>query len=230
MRRARRSGGRLSCPARSSSTCCAGWSSAARPHGPAHRLGGRARVSDVRRGPRRREGRAPAGHPGRARPRRAERRLVLRRVRADLRRPAPRERGGGQGERDRRSDAGPAAQAHRRVPRGGAGAAALLPRAPLGEPARLEPALRRLLRARSQELLDQFELRTVPRGTVLLTEREEGKGLFVLLRGRCLAFHTYAAGGRKNYPEMVEGRFFGRFRCCTTCPPPRPSLPTPTAW
>ena len=44
---------------------------------------------------------------------------------------------------------------------------------------------------------------------MLLTEREEGKGLFVLLRGRCLAFHTDAAGGRKNYPEMVEGTVFG---------------------
>jgi len=59
------------------------------------------------------------------------------------------------------------------------------------------------------EVVDRFDLRSVEEGRLLLVENQPGAGLFVLLRGRCAAFHTDPVGAEERYPDLGEGDVFG---------------------
>lgn len=58
-------------------------------------------------------------------------------------------------------------------------------------------------------LVDALEIRTAPAGARLLEQGREGRGVFVILRGRCRASNRDEQGNVTPYPEMQEGDFFG---------------------
>ena len=55
-------------------------------------------------------------------------------------------------------------------------------------------------------LVERFEPRTAQRGDALVKQGENGKGLFVLLRGKCVAYDEPTG---QEYPELGEGAVFG---------------------
>lgn len=55
-------------------------------------------------------------------------------------------------------------------------------------------------------LVDRFEVRGASRGDTLVKQGETGKGLFVLLRGKCVAYDEPTG---EEYPELGEGALFG---------------------
>ena len=59
-----------------------------------------------------------------------------------------------------------------------------------------------------RSLIDRFQVRQVPQGTLLVEEGAPGEALFVLLRGTCEPFHL-EAGKEHAYPLMNEGAVFG---------------------
>jgi CRP-like cAMP-binding protein len=59
-----------------------------------------------------------------------------------------------------------------------------------------------------RSLIDRFQVRQVPQGTLLVKEGTPGEALFVLLRGTCEPFHV-EAGKEHPYPTMNEGAVFG---------------------
>lgn len=58
-------------------------------------------------------------------------------------------------------------------------------------------------------LADKFALRRAERGHKLVVEGMPGQALFVLLRGRCEAFHRDSKGKEHSFPPMTEGAVFG---------------------
>jgi cAMP-dependent protein kinase regulator len=64
-------------------------------------------------------------------------------------------------------------------------------------------------------LLDRFELRTAERGDELVKQGDMGRGLFVLLRGRCVAYDSPTG---EEYPELTEGAVFGEIALLELCP------------
>ncbi|MGC4121773.1 MAG: cyclic nucleotide-binding domain-containing protein [Myxococcales bacterium] len=58
-------------------------------------------------------------------------------------------------------------------------------------------------------LADRFRLHQAAAGEVLLVEGEPGRGLFVILRGRCEVAGRKAGGGFVRYPDLAEGAVFG---------------------
>jgi len=57
-----------------------------------------------------------------------------------------------------------------------------------------------------QRLMERFTVRTVERGDELVKQAEVGPGLFVILRGRCVAYDVPTG---HEYPELGEGALFG---------------------
>lgn len=74
---------------------------------------------------------------------------------------------------------------------------------------RVSPLFRPFGPAERLRLLDAFHVRSFPAGTVLLQEGRPGIGLYVILRGRCVAFQVLPDGRENPYPPMVEGDVFG---------------------
>lgn len=74
---------------------------------------------------------------------------------------------------------------------------------------RSNPLFERLSADETRQLADRFALENAAPGTVLLREGEPGRGLSVLLRGRCSVFHRDAGGAEKHLPDMAEGALFG---------------------
>lgn len=56
------------------------------------------------------------------------------------------------------------------------------------------------------KLIDRFELRTAERGEELIRQGDAGRGLWVVLRGKCAAYDVPSG---EEYPEMSEGAVFG---------------------
>lgn len=69
-----------------------------------------------------------------------------------------------------------------------------------------------------RELVDAFELFSVPENTTLLKQGGCGHSLFVLLRGRCEVFDEAEDGTRVAYPELSEGSIFGEISLLNDCP------------
>jgi cAMP-dependent protein kinase regulator len=76
-----------------------------------------------------------------------------------------------------------------------------------------------LFRSFSREALSRlagsFELKTAERGDELVKQGEMGRGLFVLLRGRCAAYDVPTGAA---YPELSEGAVFGEIALLELCP------------
>ena len=64
-------------------------------------------------------------------------------------------------------------------------------------------------------LADRFELRTAERGETLVKQGDMGRGLFVLLRGKCVAYDSPTG---EEYPELTEGAVFGEIALLELCP------------
>jgi cAMP-dependent protein kinase regulator len=64
-------------------------------------------------------------------------------------------------------------------------------------------------------LADQFHLRAAERGDQLITQGDLGRGLWLLLRGRCVAYDTPSG---EEYPELSEGAVFGEIALLELCP------------
>jgi len=64
-------------------------------------------------------------------------------------------------------------------------------------------------------LVERFELRTARRGEDLIKQGDLGRGLFVLLRGKCAAYDSPTG---EEYPEMTEGAVFGEIALLELCP------------
>jgi cAMP-dependent protein kinase regulator len=62
---------------------------------------------------------------------------------------------------------------------------------------------------------DEFQLRTAERGDQLITQGDVGRGLWLLLRGRCVAYDTPTG---EEYPELNEGAVFGEIALLELCP------------
>lgn len=58
-------------------------------------------------------------------------------------------------------------------------------------------------------LADKFKLHSSPAGEVLLVEGQPGRGLYVILRGRCEVAGRKDEGGFIRYPDLGEGDVFG---------------------
>jgi cAMP-dependent protein kinase regulator len=50
---------------------------------------------------------------------------------------------------------------------------------------------------------------SVPAGEKILSQGQQAHALYLLLRGRCAAFHQHVDGRETPYPEMAEGDVFG---------------------
>jgi cAMP-dependent protein kinase regulator len=59
------------------------------------------------------------------------------------------------------------------------------------------------------QLSGAFTPCTADPGEELLTRNQPGDALYLLLRGRCTAFHTDKQGRQVSYPPMEEGSLFG---------------------
>ncbi|PTL83612.1 cyclic nucleotide-binding domain-containing protein [Vitiosangium sp. GDMCC 1.1324] len=55
----------------------------------------------------------------------------------------------------------------------------------------------------------EFQLQRVAAGTKLLTAGQMGDALYLLLRGRCTAYHVHPDGRETPYPVLREGDVFG---------------------
>ncbi len=55
----------------------------------------------------------------------------------------------------------------------------------------------------------EFQLRPVEPGEELLKQEQLGHAFYLLLRGRCVAYHQHADGREVAYPELREGDVFG---------------------
>lgn len=55
----------------------------------------------------------------------------------------------------------------------------------------------------------EFQLRPVESGEELLKQDQLGNAFYLLLRGRCVAFHRHTDGREVAYPELREGDVFG---------------------
>ena len=55
----------------------------------------------------------------------------------------------------------------------------------------------------------EFQLERVEAGTTLMTFGEQGTCLYLLLRGRCTAYHVHPDGQETPYPVLREGSVFG---------------------
>jgi CRP-like cAMP-binding protein len=64
-------------------------------------------------------------------------------------------------------------------------------------------------------LAQKFELKTAERGDELVRQGDNGRGLFVLLRGRCVAFDVPTG---EEYPELSEGAVLGEISLLELCP------------
>lgn len=71
------------------------------------------------------------------------------------------------------------------------------------------PLFRLLSPGMTSTLIDMFRIHTVGAGETLLVQGAPGRGLCVLLRGRCDVFHQRGDGGIDAYPAMREGDVFG---------------------
>jgi cAMP-dependent protein kinase regulator len=60
-----------------------------------------------------------------------------------------------------------------------------------------------------QKVTEAFTPVSVPAGEEILTQGQPGHALYLLLRGRCAAFHRHVDGAETPYPEMAEGDVFG---------------------
>lgn len=67
---------------------------------------------------------------------------------------------------------------------------------------RLEPALLRLVS-------EAFTPCTADPGELILTRGQPAQALYLLLRGRCTAFHQHVDGHETAYPDLAEGDVFG---------------------
>lgn len=65
-----------------------------------------------------------------------------------------------------------------------------------------------------KRLADRFELRTAERGDELIRQGDAGRGLWVLLRGRCVPYDVPTG---EEYPEMREGSVFGEIALLEKC-------------
>lgn len=74
---------------------------------------------------------------------------------------------------------------------------------------RSAPLFQALSTAETRVLVDRFAIEKARPGATLLTEGEPGRGLFVLLRGRCEVFHTDTAGATRTLGALDEGDVFG---------------------
>jgi cAMP-dependent protein kinase regulator len=64
--------------------------------------------------------------------------------------------------------------------------------------------------ASGTSLAELFTLEAHPAGKVLLAEGAPGgRGMYLLLRGRCEVFHRRAGGDEEAYPSLGEGDVFG---------------------
>jgi CRP-like cAMP-binding protein len=64
-------------------------------------------------------------------------------------------------------------------------------------------------------LAEKFELKTAERGDELMRQGDNGRGLFVLLRGRCVAYDVPTG---EEYPELSEGAVLGEISLLELCP------------
>ncbi|HEX4383902.1 MAG TPA: cyclic nucleotide-binding domain-containing protein [Myxococcales bacterium] len=64
-------------------------------------------------------------------------------------------------------------------------------------------------------LVEEFQLRKAERGDQLITQGGVGRGLWLLLRGRCVPYDTPSG---EEYPEMTEGDVFGEIALLELCP------------
>ena len=64
-------------------------------------------------------------------------------------------------------------------------------------------------------LIDRFELRTARRGDELVKQGENGRGLWVVLRGRVCPYDVPTG---EEYPELQEGAVFGEISLLELCP------------
>jgi cAMP-dependent protein kinase regulator len=62
---------------------------------------------------------------------------------------------------------------------------------------------------------DEFQLRAAERGDQLVTQGDLGRGLWLLLRGRCVAYDAFSG---EEYPELSEGAVFGEIALLELCP------------
>lgn len=74
---------------------------------------------------------------------------------------------------------------------------------------RTSPLLSALPADLAVQLGSAFVPHAVEAGAPLLTRGMPGDALYVLLRGRCTAFHTHADGDITPYPDLEEGAVFG---------------------
>ncbi|HEY3446391.1 MAG TPA: cyclic nucleotide-binding domain-containing protein [Myxococcales bacterium] len=74
---------------------------------------------------------------------------------------------------------------------------------------RSSDVFRLLSDASRHALADKFRLHQSAAGEVLLVEGQPGRGLYVLLRGRCEVAGRKAEGGFVRYPDLTEGAVFG---------------------
>jgi CRP-like cAMP-binding protein len=63
-------------------------------------------------------------------------------------------------------------------------------------------------------LVERFQLRQAARGDTLVKQGDIGRGLFVVLRGRCVAFDEPTG---HEYPELAEGAVFGEIALLELC-------------
>jgi CRP-like cAMP-binding protein len=63
-------------------------------------------------------------------------------------------------------------------------------------------------------LVERFQLRQSARGEELVKQGEIGRGFFVVLRGRCVAYDEPSG---HEYPEMSEGSVFGEIALLELC-------------
>jgi cAMP-dependent protein kinase regulator len=66
-----------------------------------------------------------------------------------------------------------------------------------------------------ERLVERFELRTCQRGDELVRQGDNGRGLWVILRGRCVAYDVPTG---EEYPELSEGAVFGEISLLELCP------------
>jgi cAMP-dependent protein kinase regulator len=64
-------------------------------------------------------------------------------------------------------------------------------------------------------LVAEFQLRRAERGDQLITQDSVGRGLWLLLRGRCVAYDEPSG---EEYPELAEGDVFGEIALLELCP------------
>jgi CRP-like cAMP-binding protein len=74
---------------------------------------------------------------------------------------------------------------------------------------RANPLFRSFSEPERARFVDAFQVHPVDAGVLLLRQGDEGRGLYVLLRGRCEVAHRAPDGSSLRHDDMTEGDVFG---------------------